>query len=154
MVFNAERNIAIHYTDKVFYAITEIECIAPMPVSRDSLTGSTTVTDPVEVSPVPVEITRRSLWKRAKKFARWVFCCGAAWYYNMVCGSLENTLYSLYSVQTYNSLHKKCFIRLVQLYLYFRKSIDLSNCVNYNLLIIICYETIGAHRIFSRRGKC
>ncbi|KAE9544426.1 hypothetical protein AGLY_001605 [Aphis glycines] len=67
-------NIAIHYTDKVFYNTTEIECIAPMLVSCDSLTGSTTtVTEPAEVS--PVKIKRRSLWKRAKKFARRVFCC-------------------------------------------------------------------------------
>ncbi|XP_050058223.1 uncharacterized protein LOC126550502 [Aphis gossypii] len=32
-------NIAIHYTDKVFYKTAEIECITPMPVSNDSLTG-------------------------------------------------------------------------------------------------------------------
>jgi len=70
-------NIAIHYTDKVFYDTTEIECIAPMLVSCDSLTGSTTtVTEPAEVSPVKI-IKRRSLWKRAKKFARRVFCCAA-----------------------------------------------------------------------------
>jgi len=71
-------NIAIHYTDKVFYKTIEIECIAPVPVSSDSLTGSsaTAVTEPAEVT--PVKIKRRSLWKRAKKFARRVFCCGAA----------------------------------------------------------------------------
>jgi len=70
-------NIAIHYTDKVFYETAESECIAPIPVSDDSLTGSsTTVTEPAEVS--PVKIKRCSLWKRTKKFARRVFCCGAA----------------------------------------------------------------------------
>ncbi|CAH1721920.1 unnamed protein product [Aphis gossypii] len=71
-------NIAIHYTDKVFYETTEIECIAPMMlVSRDSLTGSsTTETEPAEVSPVKIK-RRSSLWKRAKKIVRRVFCCAA-----------------------------------------------------------------------------
>ncbi|CAH1725936.1 unnamed protein product [Aphis gossypii] len=69
-------NIAIHYTDKVFYKTTEIECIVPVPVSRDSLTdGATAVAEPAEVT--PVKIKRCSLWKRTKKFARRVFCCGA-----------------------------------------------------------------------------
>jgi len=70
-------NIAIHYTDKVFYETTEIDRIAPMMlVSRDPLAGSsTTETEPAEVS--PVKIKRRSLWKRAKKFVRRVFCCAA-----------------------------------------------------------------------------
>ncbi|CAH1726181.1 unnamed protein product [Aphis gossypii] len=70
-------NIAIHYTDKVFYKTTEIECIAPVLVSSDSLAGSsaTAATEPAEDT--PVKIKRRSLWKRAKKFARRVFCCGA-----------------------------------------------------------------------------
>ncbi|CAH1725877.1 unnamed protein product [Aphis gossypii] len=72
-------NIAIHYTDKVFYKTAETECITPMPVSPDSLTDSITTevqTEPAEVT--PVKIKRISLWKRAKKFTRRVFCCGAA----------------------------------------------------------------------------
>ncbi len=71
-------NIAIHYTDKVFYNTAEIECIAQMPVSPDSLTDSitTAMTEPAEVT--PVKIKRSSFWKRTKKFARRVFCCGAA----------------------------------------------------------------------------
>ncbi|KAF0757528.1 Uncharacterized protein FWK35_00017811 [Aphis craccivora] len=71
-------NIAIHYTDKVFYKTAEIECIDQMPVSHESLTDSrtTAVTEPAEVN--PVKIKRCSLWKRTKKFARRVFCCGAA----------------------------------------------------------------------------
>lgn len=61
----------------MFYETTKVECIAPMLVSCDSLTGSsTTVIESVEVS--PVKIKRRSLWKRAKKFARRVFCCAAS----------------------------------------------------------------------------
>jgi len=67
-------NIALHYTDKAFYD-TKIECTAPMKVSRDSSTrSSTTVTEP-EVT--QVKLKRCSLWKRAKKFARRVFCCAA-----------------------------------------------------------------------------
>ncbi|CAH1725866.1 unnamed protein product [Aphis gossypii] len=72
-------NIAIHYTDKVFYKTGETECITPMPVSPDSLTDSITTevqTKPAEVT--PVKIKRISLWKRAKKLTRRVFCCGAA----------------------------------------------------------------------------
>jgi len=52
-------NIAIHYTDKTFDD-TEIECIAPMPVSGDSMTcNSATVTEP-EVT--QVKLKRCSLW--------------------------------------------------------------------------------------------
>ncbi|CAH1725874.1 unnamed protein product [Aphis gossypii] len=71
-------NIAIHYTDKVFYKTAEIECITPMPVSNDSLTGGSTTarTEPTEVTPVKIKHT--SSWKRAKKFTRRVFCCGTA----------------------------------------------------------------------------
>ncbi|CAH1722286.1 unnamed protein product [Aphis gossypii] len=67
-------NIALHYTDKAFYD-TKIECTVPMKVARNSSTrSSTTVTEP-EV--IQVKLKRSSLWKRAKKFARRVFCCGA-----------------------------------------------------------------------------
>ncbi|CAH1724174.1 unnamed protein product [Aphis gossypii] len=67
-------NIALHYTDKTSYD-TKIECTASMKVSHDSSTRSSmTVTEP-EVT--QVKLKRRSLWKRAKKFARRVFCCAA-----------------------------------------------------------------------------
>ncbi|CAH1713090.1 unnamed protein product [Aphis gossypii] len=67
-------NIALHYTDKTSYD-TKIECTAPMKVSHDSSTRSSmTVTEP-EVT--QVKLKRCSLWKRAKKFARRVFCCAA-----------------------------------------------------------------------------
>jgi len=67
-------NIPLHYTDKAFYD-TEIECTVPMKVSRDSSSrSSTTVTEP-EVT--QVKFKRSSLWKRAKKFARRIFCCAA-----------------------------------------------------------------------------
>ncbi|XP_050056193.1 uncharacterized protein LOC126549845 [Aphis gossypii] len=66
-------NIAIHYTDKVFYETTEIECIAPTLVSSDSLTTATEPADEI----TPVKIKRRSMWKRARKFVRRVFCCAA-----------------------------------------------------------------------------
>lgn len=67
-------NIALHYTDNVFYD-TEIERTAPMQVSRDSSTRSSTiVTEPTETQ---VKFKRCSLWKRAKKFVRRVFCYAA-----------------------------------------------------------------------------
>ncbi|CAH1724177.1 unnamed protein product [Aphis gossypii] len=66
-------NIAIHYTDKVFYDTTEIECIAPTLVSSDSLTTATEPADEI----TPVKIKRRSMWKRARKFVRRLFCCAA-----------------------------------------------------------------------------
>ncbi|CAH1737687.1 unnamed protein product [Aphis gossypii] len=67
-------NIALHYTDSVSYD-TEIKFTTPMRVSRDlSTRSSTTLTEPAVTQ---VKIKRSSLWKRAKKFARRVFCCAA-----------------------------------------------------------------------------
>ncbi|CAH1738066.1 unnamed protein product [Aphis gossypii] len=67
-------NIALHYPDSVSYD-TEIKSTTPMRVSRDlSTRSSTTLTEPAVTQ---VKIKRPSLWKRAKKFARRVFCCAA-----------------------------------------------------------------------------
>jgi len=67
-------NIALHYTDKAFYD-TKIDCTTPMKASRDSSTRSSTTVTELEVT--QVKLKRCSLWKRVKKFARRVFCCGA-----------------------------------------------------------------------------
>jgi len=67
-------NIALNYTDNVLYD-TDIKCTAPMRVSCGSSTRSSmTVT---EATVTEVQLKRCSLWKRAKKFTRRVFCCAA-----------------------------------------------------------------------------
>jgi len=67
-------NIALRYTDNVLYD-TEIKCTAPMQVSCGSSTRSSmTVT---EATVTQDKLKRCSLWNRAKKFARRVFCCAA-----------------------------------------------------------------------------